>query len=1304
MKIRSGARRRWPVAAVAVIAMAATAVPVRSAAAQDQAQVRQTSGPITLDGVKPGKHEITLITGDKVTLTDAGDGRYGFETKPAVRPGRPLPVFHGQATPDGFYVYPDDVLPAIEAGRVDRELFDVKYLAEHGYANDRSTHTPVIVQYPEATKGLKATAEALPASSATGTLDSINAAALAVPHDGSATFWSAVLGRTAEGKTASALSAGLTKVWLDRKIAADLDRTVPLIGAPQAWAAGFEGTGVKVAVLDTGIDEAHPDFAGKIAETRSFVPDVESVKDGHGHGTHVASIITGSGAASDGKYKGVAPGVKLVVGKVLDDSGSGLWSDVIEGMQWAATSGSKIVSMSLGGDPTDGTDPVSQALDSLTADTGTLFVVAAGNAGAVESVGTPGAAQSALTVAATDNDDKLAYFSSRGPRLDGALKPDIAAPGVDVVAARAAGTSMGNPADDSYTAASGTSMATPHVSGAAAILAQQHPDWKAAELKAALMSTAKDVDGTVYERGAGRLDLANAITQRVYAATANLDYGAVNEGSAPIGKEIVYANTSDQPVTLTLTPKLATVAGAAVPQGALTVDGTLTVPAGQTAKATVTLTSADLGLGTYTGAVTATDDHGTRLTIPVGLTREPPKVTLTIRTFDREGAPANPRVLGVLDLTGDRGDVARRAQWESPGVFRVQVPRGFYSVSAAVTWVDPSSYLSNSGWTLVPEVEVAEDTEVTLDARKLKEIGFSTPKPAVASPGSQGFTYFQHKLKNGTTWFSMTSSAPFIRHWITPTKKVTKSEFLFATYWGLAPREVTMEVRGRDPLQLHPEVWAHDGDLLKGTPLEYVPFTGDLTANLVDAGVGKPENLAGLDLRGKLALLDDDGQCGAQLDRVRNIREAGASGILLWPSAPLYSCGDGPHIPEPVWPESWENPATIGIPYVTVSPGEARALIKRLAKGPVTIAVQGRPHASYGYQMAPAERGRVPATLTFKITNKQLATIDTHYHSGAPTDYLVASSFIRKGQLGIFSAHLPVINGPGRRAEYVGPIEPETIVVREVSSEQQRSLRTLHVFDKPARHTQHWNAGPLTPGATTVPDSVQRLLEDSPQSVAACSICRQGDTLWTNYNEIGAQSQTGMIWLGDTRLYRNGAEIPLDLTSGLPGFALPKEAGDYRLTLDNPNTRTTAEWTFRSETVTKSATLPGQDCLGSLVGATDPCRPEPVVFVSYDLSDDIGLDNSVPAGRRHTFDVNVYHSPGTARMPAIAGLKLWMSTDDGQRWTAVDVRRGRGGAYTASATYPRLAGTKGAVSLKAEAWDAAGNRVKQTTLRAFTLR
>jgi subtilisin family serine protease len=136
----------------------------------------------------------------------------------------------------------------------------------------------------------------------------------------------------------------------------------------------------------TGTKRTHKKrFAGQIAASQNFVPagspgggDPTDVTDRFGHGTHVAGIIAGTGAASSGLYSGVAPKAQLVIGKVLGDDGSGDDSWIIAGMQWAASQ-AKIISMSLGGDVTDGTDPLSQALNAISGSTGALFVVAAGN-------------------------------------------------------------------------------------------------------------------------------------------------------------------------------------------------------------------------------------------------------------------------------------------------------------------------------------------------------------------------------------------------------------------------------------------------------------------------------------------------------------------------------------------------------------------------------------------------------------------------------------------------------------------------------------------------------------------------------------------------------------------------------------------------------------------------------------------------------------------------------------------------------------------------------------------------------------
>ncbi len=220
-----------------------------------------------------------------------------------------------------------------------------------------------------------------------------------------------------------------------------------------------------------------------------------------------------------------------------------------------------MISMSLGGDsPSDGTDPLSQAVNQLTAQTGALFVIAAGNAGSEAAVSAPGAADAALTVAAVDADDQLAYFSSMGPRYgDYGLKPDIAAPGVDILAAKAGGT-----ADSGwYETMSGTSMATPHVAGAAAILAQEHPDWRAGQLKDALMSTARQLDATAYQVGAGRVDIPGTLNATV-TATGSAYFGFdgwPHEASTPVERTVSYANSGATPVTLNLTETVAVAGG-----------------------------------------------------------------------------------------------------------------------------------------------------------------------------------------------------------------------------------------------------------------------------------------------------------------------------------------------------------------------------------------------------------------------------------------------------------------------------------------------------------------------------------------------------------------------------------------------------------------------------------------------------------------------------------------------------------------------------------------------------------------------
>ncbi|MFC7584495.1 S8 family serine peptidase [Nonomuraea antimicrobica] len=407
----------------------------------------------------PASGTVTLLTGDRVTLT--GGGYH-------VEPGTRREVSFNVSRRDGdLHVVPSDALPLLAQGLLDERLFNVTQLLKWSYGDARQPAIPLIVQ--------SASGEAATLSGAQQVrpLAGLGLATMTVPKADAAATWKNVVGG------AKTLASGKSKIWLDGKRSFTLDQSVRQIGAPQAWEQGLTGAGVTVAVLDSGYDADHPDLQGVVTQAQNF-SDEPDTTDNRGHGTHVAATIAGA----DERYRGVAPGAKLAVGKLGTQGFTE--SALLAGMQWAAAEvKAKIINMSLGGPDTPGVDPVEQAVNTLSEQTGALFVVAAGNNGKA-GITSPGTADAALTVGAVDKTDKMADFSSRGPRAyDYAIKPDVTAPGVDITAAAAKGT-----ADGPHVAYSGTSMAAPHVAGAAAILAQQHPDWTGRQLKAALTGSA----------------------------------------------------------------------------------------------------------------------------------------------------------------------------------------------------------------------------------------------------------------------------------------------------------------------------------------------------------------------------------------------------------------------------------------------------------------------------------------------------------------------------------------------------------------------------------------------------------------------------------------------------------------------------------------------------------------------------------------------------------------------------------------------------------------------------------------------
>lgn len=302
------------------------------------------------------------------------------------------------------------------------------------------------------------------------------------------------------------------RIWPDLRVHSCLDVSVPLIGAPWVWSQGYTGAGVGIAVLDTGIDPEHVDFAGRIAGMADFTG--EGVVDLNGHGTHVAGIACGDGRADNGAYRGVAPGADLYVAKVLDRSGAAYMSDVMAGIDWAVQQDVHVLNLSLSGPaPGDGSDALSETCD-LVAERGFVVCVAAGNSGPEpSSIGPPGCARQVITVGASTDEDTVMEASSRGPTSDERTKPDVLFPGTGIVSCRAQETSLGSPLNSAYTEMSGTSMATPHACGVAALLLEADPGLTPGEIKELMMATAVDLGLEENTEGAGRGDAGAAIAQ-----------------------------------------------------------------------------------------------------------------------------------------------------------------------------------------------------------------------------------------------------------------------------------------------------------------------------------------------------------------------------------------------------------------------------------------------------------------------------------------------------------------------------------------------------------------------------------------------------------------------------------------------------------------------------------------------------------------------------------------------------------------------------------------------------------------------
>ncbi|MEU2288964.1 S8 family serine peptidase [Streptomyces sp. NPDC013178] len=1225
------------------------------------------------------------MTGDRVSVMPGPGGRRTASVRPG--PGRERLAFRIlEQGDDSLLVLPSDAEALVAAGTLDRRLFDVTALADQGYDEAHAEALPLIVSSRPAPDGTPTTAAESRAAATTADrlaahhapgqpsldLPSIDSRSLRVPGEELGAFWK-TLNADGPSPTRTAGPAGRASttpvVSLDGAVKAVLDRSTAQINAPSAWQLGRQGDGVRVAVLDTGVDATHPDLVGRITAAEDF-SDSGNTDDHFGHGTHVAATVGGTGAGAKGSRRGVAPKADLLIGKVLGDNGYGSESQVIAGMEWAAEADARIVNMSLGSDAaTDGTDPMSLALNALSASTDTLFVVAAGNAGpGPATVGSPGAADAALTVGAVDRTDALASFSSRGPRYgDGAAKPDITAPGVGIVAARAAGTTMGEPVDARYTAASGTSMATPHVAGAAALLAQQHPDWSARQLKDALISTSRTISGTkVTEQGGGRVDVAAAAGPLTATGSVTLPLVVRGGGARQEAATLRYTNTGDVPVDLRLAVRLAGSGGQALPDGVVAV-GTdrVRIAAGTTAEVPLATDPTRAARGKYFGYVTATDADGrvvVHTTVSLAVRGERHRLTVVVRDRDGQVRP------------GELPNI-----WGSEGLV------GYTDREAATAVVEEGTYFLNSSYVyqgddgdevrelFAPEVKVTRDTTVTLSAAAVAQVRIRTPRPA-EQRGILNTAWFREIDGYRWSWSSMYFDM-VKRVYASTSAPVTQGQFEFSSRWQLAAPQLRAEVAGT---------------ALRFTPY-YEPTSPDFGAHgarltAVDAGTCAAPAFGRA--RGKLAVLRCDDIDDATLARAKS---AGVKAVML-----VWSKG------QTVW--SWWQPNGVrkALPMVRAPWAQGNAVLERVRSGRSTVVTfSGTVRSPYLYDVMQVARGSVPRQLVHTVSERESAVVRATYTRSGDATWASEQRFAwrphqQTGWSNESSRYVPL---GSERIEYVsgGDTMWTHVVHHDVVPDPHRQLQVgmrdqPHAFRPGQQVTERWFAAPVRPSipqgglwpsvrtGDTLSVRIPEFTDSAPGHWAFAEVTGLGPIRTASPAEGAGDAATAV-------LYRDGKQV---FSSDNGAFGdIEVQPGEARYRLDLTTSRTSENWHFGTRTHTSWGFVSGTQTSTALL---------PLLQVDYEVP--VDARNAVGPQRSHTVGLSVRMQDGMAA-PRVVRLRVEASYDGGGTWTAVRSAPRGDGDFTADVERPARVRGDAYVTLRVTVADQDGNTMQQTVERAY---
>jgi hypothetical protein len=798
-------------------------------------------------------------------------------------------------------------------------------------------------------------------------------------------------------------------------------------------------------------------------------------------------------------------------------------------------------------------------------------------------------------------------------------------------------------------------MATPHVAGAAALLAAAHPDWTGPQLKDALVSTTKATpDYDAYQGGSGRLDIAGTMRSTVFAtATAYTGVPASAQKPGKAEHAVTYTNTADSPVTLDLA-----VDAPQAPAGLFTLsERQVTVPAHGTRAVTLVMDPGQAATGSrHTGQIRASGPGGAlaRTTIGLGTVTEYHTLSLILR--DNAGKPMS----GLVELMHEgKSEFDSNLDFvfvDETGRLDLPLPKNAYSAMAFVN-VRGSHGPHSLGLALLgdPEIILDRDTEVVLDASAARQVRAVTPQESAST-----FERMEYYRSMNGSWRSFLLTDNYYDSlWAQPTgAKVTHGEFYFATRW-----------RMEQPVLAVASKTSEFSDVLRQSGTTQLP-EGRSNLRVVYAGNGAPSDYAGLDVRGKAvvvrrdqSLIDDPAQAaaaaaaGAKLLLVKNDQ--------IGREVRRYSAG-------------WSVPSPIEVALLSIDEGEK--LIREARGGKAKLKVTSTPVSDYVYDLMDVKRGAITSDTVYRADRDNLARVDVGFHAPDGT--------VHGGE---FRYDWPSYSDWG-----IGPV---TLMDEPTRGERTDWVSTgdhyrwgqeayvdglLYEIDP----RMSYRAGTTEKEDWFSPIERPHLNDNYKLPTRAAGRLSFDIPGWGGADHVGmAMDYQGMrhalsVYQGGTLLRQvNGTTV-------ISADAPSAESLPYRVVMDTErdpefgvySSRTHTEWDFRSRSASEDA---------------------PAVLPLLQLGYSVDTDGDGRTRRKADLVLTAAHLPGAYGTGTIGSAGLDVSYDDGITWQKASLTRSGADGWKAGLHAPASARY---LSIRASARDAKDNAVSQTVIRAVGLK